>query len=265
MSDEIDLSIRQFTEAWRLMCTRHPQHAVAADDGIEYVFSNVPIAFFNVAFVTGRRVSADTLAALGTRARAWAARQGVPWMLVVTHERLAGGTDAAAALGASDLAPAIPLTGMLARHVAPVTSIRDGLQLVVPQDDAGCAALLEINGAAYAMDLTAAADLVGRSSFWREHVPVVGLLEGRAVACATVLIVDGYRYVAMVATDPAHQRRGHGEAAMRHALDIAARRHGELPTFLHATDAGRPLYERMGYRPVSTHTAFMERRFLEGH
>ena len=39
---------------------------------------------------------------------------------------------------------------------------------------------------------------------------------------------------------------------------------GERPTFLHATDAGRPVYARMGYATVSTHTAFMEKRFLEG-
>jgi hypothetical protein len=52
---------------------------------------------------------------------------------------------------------------------------------------------------------------------------------------------------------------------MRHALDVAAATYGEKPTFLHATDAGRPVYERMGYEPVAAHTAFIERRFLEGH
>jgi hypothetical protein len=34
---------------------------------------------------------------------------------------------------------------------------------------------------------------------------------------------------------------------------------------LHATDAGRPVYERMGYTTISTHTLLMEKRFLEGH
>jgi DNA-binding CsgD family transcriptional regulator len=43
----------------------------------------------------------------------------------------------------------------------------------------------------------------------------------------------------MVATEPAHQRRGYAEAAMRHALEVAAGRHGERTSFLHATDAGR--------------------------
>ena len=51
---------------------------------------------------------------------------------------------------------------------------------------------------------------------------------------------------------------------MRQALENAARVHGETPTVLHATDAGRPIYERMGYESISTHTLFMEKRFLAG-
>jgi predicted acetyltransferase len=69
----------------------------------------------------------------------------------------------------------------------------------------------------------------------------------------------------MVATEPAHQRRGYAEASMRHALEVASKRHGERPSFLHATDAGRPIYARMGYDTVATHTAFIEKRFLDGH
>ena len=48
------------------------------------------------------------------------------------------------------------------------------------------------------------------------------------------------------------------------ALDVAARTQGECPTALHATDAGRPLYSRMGYETIATHTAFLEKRFLGG-
>jgi hypothetical protein len=52
---------------------------------------------------------------------------------------------------------------------------------------------------------------------------------------------------------------------MRRALAAAAAAHGPTPTVLHATAAGRPVYERMGYRTISNHTVFMEKRFLEGH
>ncbi len=71
--------------------------------------------------------------------------------------------------------------------------------------------------------------------------------------------------MALVATDPVHRRRGYADAAMRRALEVAAAAHGALPTLLHATDAGRPVYERMGYSPIATHTMLMEKRYLDGH
>jgi predicted GNAT family acetyltransferase len=79
------------------------------------------------------------------------------------------------------------------------------------------------------------------------------------------LMVDGHRYVVLVATNPAHQRRGYAEAAMRRALEVAATAQGEQPTVLHATDAGRPVYQRMGYTTISTHTLFIDKAFVGGH
>ena len=157
------------------------------------------------------------------------------------------------------------LTGMIAQHVAPVTSLPDGLELTVPNDDRACAEVLDVNGLAYAMDLEAGKPLVGTRAFWANHFPVLGLAGGKPACAAAVMMVDGYRYVALVATDPAHQRRGFADAAMRHALELSARVHGERPTVLHATEAGRPVYERMGYESISTHTIFMDKAFLEGH
>ena len=157
------------------------------------------------------------------------------------------------------------LTAMQARHVAPGKPGPSNFALSVAGDDAGCAALVDINSAAYAMDLAAAKPRIGTRAFWKDHVPVLGLVDGVPVSGAGVLMVDGYRYVALVATDPAHQRRGYADAAMRHALEGAAAAHGEQPTVLHATAAGRPIYERMCYSAIAAHTLFMEKRFLEGH
>jgi predicted GNAT family acetyltransferase len=66
-----------------------------------------------------------------------------------------------------------------------------------------------------------------------------------------------------VATAPDHQRRGYADAAMRQALTHAREAHGAAPTMLHATDAGKPVYERMGYRSISTHLLYLDRRFME--
>lgn len=189
----------------------------------------------------------------------------VPRLVVVTHEGLEPDVDATPALDAAGLMPLMPLTFMLVNRVDPPAAVPAGLELAVPEDEVGLAAAIDINAIAYGMDLEAGKPLLSRTTFWKNHVPVVGRTNGAPACCAAVLAVDNYRYVALVATDPAHQRRGFAGAAMRHALDIASRTQGDRPTVLHATEAGRPVYERMGYETISNHTLFMEKRFLEGH
>jgi GNAT superfamily N-acetyltransferase len=159
----------------------------------------------------------------------------------------------------------LPMTGMIAQAVAPGTRVPEGLQLDEPRDADGCTAMLDVNRAAYGMDLAASRPAYGVPAFWAGHVPVLGRVAGGAATSAAVLMAGGYRYVALVATDPAHQKRGFAEAVMRRALTIAEERYGPCPTFLHATDAGRPIYARMGYEAVSTHTCFIDKRFLAGH
>jgi len=264
MNDDVALSIRQIDGAWRLMCAGAPKSVFEASEGIQYLFSGLPVSFFNLALLTGSGLSAEMLSARGREACAWAAARSVPWMLVVTHERLQPGVDAAAALDPCGLMAVMPLTGMRARAVAAAATV-PGLQLTVPQDDSGCAAIVDVNGLAYQMDLEASKAVIGSRTFWKDHFPVLGVADGKAISCATVMMVDGHRYVALVATDPGQQRRGFADATMRRALENAATTHGDTPTVLHASDAGRPVYERMGYAAISTHTLLMEKRFLEGH
>jgi GNAT superfamily N-acetyltransferase len=263
--DPVTRSIDQLVGAWRLLCGRGPRHVLASADGLEYAFSGLPVPFFNLAAVTAHAVTAETLAAQGREASAWAADKGVPWMFVVTHERLAPGVDAAATLDACGLAPLLGMTGMEARSLPPAARVPDDLELAVPQDDAACGAIADVNSLAYAMDLSAAQLLLADRGFWTDHVPVVGHAGGRPVSTASVLRVDGVHYVALVATDPDQQRRGYADAAMRRALELSAQAHGAGLALLHATDAGRPVYERMGFTPTSTQTIFMEKRFLGGH
>jgi GNAT superfamily N-acetyltransferase len=265
MSDPVQLSIDQFTAAWRLMCGASRQFASATPDGVALIFSGLPIAFFNVGVVTGRGISTGHLAACAGRACGWAAKQGVPWLFVTTAESFEEGVDVTATLDAVGFAPLMPLTGMIARTISPSSRIPNGVQLTTPVDDAACAEITAINAKAYAMPLDPADEVIGRSAFWRDQFPVVAFADGSPAACAAVMMVDGHRYVALVATDPARQRRGYADAAMRRALANAASVHGERPTVLHATEAGRPVYARMGYEVIANHTVFMEKRFLTEH
>ena len=152
MSDGIALSISQFIDAWRLFGQAWPCSRIESTAGVDYVFTGLPIPFFNVAILTGRQLSGAALAAQGHGATRWASDKGAPWLLIVTHEALEPGIDAAAVLDGCGLAPLLPMTGMIAQAVAPATRVPDGLQLDEPQDDEGCTALIDINSAAYGMD-----------------------------------------------------------------------------------------------------------------
>ena len=265
LHDSVDLSVHQMCEAWRVMCRDAPGRRLSSGDGIDYIFSGLPVAFFNVAILTQPSISASALRAFGHAARKWAAGTPVPWFFVVTHERIDPGVNVTAILGDCGLGAALPLTGMFATHVPPAASAPTGLQITVSGANAECATLVDINSAAYEMDLDPAKAVLGKQAFWNDHVAVLGSVDGAPASGAAVLMVDGCRYVALVATAPAHRRRGYAEAVMRRALEEAASVHGECPTVLHATDAGRPIYARMGYVPISTHTLYMDAALLSGH
>ena len=265
VSDDVEFSVAQFRDAWQLLCEGADGYVFEQTAAADYIFSGLPIPFFNAAVVTARDLSGDALRAHGRDACAWAASQAVPWMFVVTHDALAPGVDAVSVLDACGLAPMMPLTGMRAERIASRPVAADGLQIEVPGDAAGLQSIIDVNSAAYGVPLDDSKPLLGNPLFWADHVPALGRVDGTAVASAAVMMVAGCRYVLLVATMPDRQRRGYAEAVMRHALDVAAATHGESPTTLHATDAGRPIYARMGYETIASHTAFIEKRFLEGH
>lgn len=45
MNDDVSFSIRQMEGAWRLMCGGGPSPVAATTEGIQYIFSGVPISF----------------------------------------------------------------------------------------------------------------------------------------------------------------------------------------------------------------------------
>ena len=84
--------------------------------------------------------------------------------------------------------------------------------------------------------------------------PATGLGHVRVVAPDGTLAASGHLALGTrlaiydrIVTDPAHQRRGLGRAVM-HALQALARAHGRREGVLVATDAGRALYESLGWR-----------------
>ena len=51
MTDNVSLSIAQIDGAWRVMCAGAPRFLAAETNGVQYIFSGLPISFFNSASV----------------------------------------------------------------------------------------------------------------------------------------------------------------------------------------------------------------------
>jgi GNAT superfamily N-acetyltransferase len=79
----------------------------------------------------------------------------------------------------------------------------------------------------------------------------VARLDGRPAGCLVIVEHDRNAHVEMVAVVP--EARGHGTAGklQAHALADAAERGLETSTLV-STKAGRPVYERLGYRDFGT-------------
>ncbi len=97
------------------------------------------------------------------------------------------------------------------------------------------------------IDMYALAALGGTTRFW------IGLVDGECVALSAACVSDGVLTVDAVATMPGARRRGYGAAI----TDVAARSAPGLPVMLLASDDGRPVYERIGFREIARWTLWV--------
>jgi predicted GNAT family acetyltransferase len=71
------------------------------------------------------------------------------------------------------------------------------------------------------------------------------------VATAATITCNGAVGIYNVATVPGHRERGYGEAITRYALSAALRDNKATHAVLQATAQGFPLYQKMGFEPVT--------------
>ena len=84
----------------------------------------------------------------------------------------------------------------------------------------------------------------------------LGHVDGEPVATSLAVTAEGVVTLFNVATAPEARRRGYG-AAMTMAPALAARSQGVAVAALQSTEAGFPVYERLGYRTVVEYEAHM--------
>ncbi|MEU1574461.1 GNAT family N-acetyltransferase [Streptomyces collinus] len=147
---------------------------------------------------------------------------------------------------------AFPGTGMAGDLLPVPEPVHPELTFARVDDDDLLRAYADLKARAYGFPLEDGRDGLAGSSLWKSGVfAYLGLRDGTPVTCAATVEAEGRLFVVLVATDPACERRGYGEAVTRKALYEGARATGLTRAALHATAAGAPVYPRIGFRPNS--------------
>lgn len=261
MADLVDSieSVEQLAVVWRAMVLdRDPDADVRDLPGLAVRWADCRFPFWNCVTLTDVGADAEVVGQrLGQAAEIMRAKErpGFLWVFedLLGEEALAG----LAAAGRVGLAYAFPGVGMAGNLLPLPEPVHPDLTFVRVSTREHLRAYADLNSRAYGFPLEDGRDGLLGSTLWRERVyAYLGMRDGVPVTCAGSVEAEGRLFVALVATDPAWERRGYGEAVTRKALYEGGRATGLSRATLHATAAGSPVYpvsaSRRTHRCAST-------------
>ncbi|MDX6259844.1 MAG: hypothetical protein QOH84_1532 [Kribbellaceae bacterium] len=248
-------SMGQLTAGWHAMVLDRDANADVRDlPGIAVRWADSRFAFWNT--VTLTQVGADAASLrqnLAQVADIMRAKEH-PGFLWLFEDLL--GDDARAvlpeAIAQAGLRYSFSGAGMAGAFSPLVEPVHPDLTFVRVETDEHLTAYADINAHAYGFALEDVRDGLVGSTLWKKDVYAYLAMKGdQPVACAGAIEIDGCLFVVLVATEPEWQRVGYGEAVTRKVLYEGYRATGLTHGTLQATEAGRPVYARIGLQANS--------------
>jgi ribosomal protein S18 acetylase RimI-like enzyme len=245
-------------ESFRVVAAHRPGGELQEMEGVSIASAGVTFQMFNAAFLSAPVVSESQMDLRVAQAAVHFAARNQRWAYWICHGWLDGRTRRRlqSVLRKRNLYLAVELPGMAADGLLPalrkppameVRRVSDG-----PVKDAFCA----IGSTCFNVPLAWFREVFESHGVWSDFASYVGYVDGEPVSTAATVIGGGVVGVYNVATLPGHRRSGYGEAVMRHALEQARQKHGLSRTILQSTPQGFELYQRMGYRTVTSVAVF---------
>lgn len=265
---EIVESNNQFISLARFCASDKPKADLYDRDGIAMCWAGSQLIFFNTCFLTEHVTDVGELKRQLHAVAEYMRAKPEPGLFFICDDFLSDEVQQQlqAAIADAGLVHAMDTIGMVGDVLSfdqPVEC--PGLQVERVKDAEALRAFADINSDAYGLPLELMRGGLEGSVLWTEHAYCyVGYHDGKAVSTTAVIESDGHLYVALVATRPDAQRRGFGDATMRRALEVALEVTGLHRTSLHATQAGFPVYAKMGYRRVTGIPAYTLQPAAEG-
>jgi len=252
-SPELEESLRQFITIFKMAGRPFPQVDQTDRPGLAISWPNTDFPFYNALFLTEHLMDAQMLEDRVQQAAAYLRAHQKSGLFVVCLDNVSGPAKKtlATVLAGAKFVQAIPMTGM-AGDILPIEAPgHPALRFERIGDDRTIQEFAQLNCIAYNVPIEASHSLVKEHTLWHEHAHGFVAYEGHTpVSTATAVINEGRLYLFLVATLPEARRKGYGEAVVRHALQAAHTATGIRRTVLHATEAGYPIYQRLGYRPT---------------
>jgi len=249
---ELEEANSQLVKAWRLLSKSAPERDHGELPGLKLAWGEVPYYAYNAIIVDGPVASQDELDRRVVVAAEYMNDRKYKGILMVCDDWIP--PDARI-----QLPLAWKMTGMVAGELLPPVRGLPKLDLRPVKDKKTLIDIYDLNCTGYGVALQLGRASTGPLEDWDDNTfGYVAYEDDQPVACAATFPIDNRLYAAMVATMPHAQRRGYAEAVLRHSLKEAGRATGLRRTVLHASDAGFPIYLRMGYRATSKFSVYME-------
>ena len=245
-------------DSFRILATGRAAGEVREIAGVSIASAGVTFQMFNAAFLSARVATDRDMDQRVAVASTHFAARGLGWAYWICDGWLADGVrrHTRRVMERRGLHLSADLPGMIAERILPPVRNLPPLEIRRVGDGPTCDAFCAIGAVCFNVPLAWFREVFDNHAVWDSFAGYVGYANGEPVSTTATVISAGAIGIYNVATLPAHQRRGYGEAVMRHALEEARREHGIERTILQSTPQGLPIYERMGYRTVTRVAVF---------
>ncbi|WP_420137793.1 GNAT family N-acetyltransferase [Sphingomonas sp.] len=253
-SSEPAESVHALADVWRRVVADRRTGEISDQPGLAVRWAESDFIFWNCLTSIDRVTERDQLEDLFSRSAAYLRAQSKPgllWsftgMVAPEHRPLIPEIADRAGLKCTNMG-----FGMAGDILPVAPPFRQDIEFVRIRTEDHLRMYADLNAMAYGFPLEAVRSaLRGSDLFTSEAFAYLALVDGEPVSAAAAIANGANLFLILVATAPADQRRGYGEAVVRKALSEGGRATGLTRTTLHATLAGAPVYERIGYRKVS--------------
>jgi GNAT superfamily N-acetyltransferase len=235
--------------AWRVYAEGFPTFFAVKHAEMDVDCGGIAVPLFNSAYAkTDGVIEAGELQRMLREFGEILAPRRIPGLLFVRTDRVNA---------PAGVEPLFRMPGMVAGELAAPKREAKELDIREVADLEMAAAISRLNAEAHGMSAEDA-EAMTCLNLWR--APNHGFLlyeDGAAVAAGSVTFVEGVSYVGWMATQAEFRGRGYAEAILRHMDAFMKRTYGVTESVLHATEMGRPIYERIEFRAVDEFAAYL--------